>query len=111
VRYAFELGKTLKENFIGVNARYVAGQTRIPSNFDEIDYPSPPAAYFIPDAEAGTRLQLGRQPLYVSVAVTNIFNGRYRDYLDAFRYFIDQPGRTVVLRLRMPFSFINDQTN
>ncbi|WP_276133991.1 TonB-dependent receptor [Polluticoccus soli] len=111
VRYGFEMGEVLQECYVALNARYIAEQVRIPSNFDAIDYPRPPAAYFVPDAEAGTRLLLGKQPIYVSVAVTNMFNVKYRDYLDAFRYFIDQPGRNVVLRLRMPFSFIKDQTN
>ena len=32
----------------------------------------------------------------------NLFNTTYRDYLSRFRYFIDDPGRNVVLRLRVP---------
>lgn len=104
-KYITNLSKTLQDCYISLDGRYVFEQKRIPANFDSIDYPRPPAAYLLADAEIGTTLQLHKQPLYVSLGVTNLFNTRYRDYLDAFRYFIDQPGRNVVLRVRLPFNF------
>lgn len=104
-RYTHPLGRRVSNGFIGINGRYVFRQQRIPSIFDEIDYPRPPAAYFVLDAEAGATVHLGRQPVFASVAVNNALNARYRDYLDAFRYFLDQPGTNVALRLRIPFNF------
>ncbi len=103
--YTKDISKTLQECFISADARYVFRQVRIPANFDVIDYPQPPAAYFLADVAIGTMLMAGKQPLYISLTAMNIFNQRYRDYLDAFRYFIDQPGRNIVLRLRVPFPF------
>lgn len=103
--YTQNISKRLQECFFSVDGKYVFNQWRIPGNFDVIDYPRPPAAYFLLDASAGTTLIAGKQPLYISLTVMNILNQRYRDYMDAFRYFIDQPGTNVVLRLRVPFSF------
>lgn len=113
-KYSLPVGERFKDNYLSVDVRYVFNQWRIPSYFDSIDYPRPPAGYFLLDASAGTRLMAGRQPLYLSLTVMNALNQKYRDYLDAFRYFIDQPGTNVVLRLRVPLSFnnsINNQKN
>ena len=92
----------------------MAEQTRVPQNFDAIDFPRPPAAYFLLGAEVGSALRVGQQPLLWSLAVSNALNSRYRDYLDAFRYFIDRPGRDVALRITVPVSLLrkeNETTN
>jgi iron complex outermembrane receptor protein len=107
-KYSRSFSKTLQNSFIGVDARYVTKQTRIPANFDAIDHPRPPEEYFLLDASIGTSLQFKKQTVNVSLSVDNLLNAKYRDYLDAFRYFIDQPGRNIVLRLNIPFQF-NDQ--
>jgi iron complex outermembrane receptor protein len=105
-KYTRTLSKTLRECYIGVDLKYVFEQTRIPANFDSIDYPRPPKEYFLLDASIGTCLQITeKQPLYISISATNILNSKYRDYLDVFRYFINQPGINVVLRIRMPLEF------
>lgn len=105
-RYTRNISPALKDCFLSIDAKYVFRQTRIPSNFDSIDYPRPPAGYLLLDASVGTQLMLSKkQPLFISVAVTNILNQKYRDYMDVFRYFIDQPGTNVALRLRLPFEF------
>ncbi|HRO43517.1 MAG TPA: TonB-dependent receptor, partial [Flavipsychrobacter sp.] len=106
-KYSKDLGKRFLENFLEINARYVFEQKRIPANFDSIDYPRPPAAYFLLDASAGTHFKIGRQSIHLSISAANLLNQRYRDYLDVFRYFIDQPGRNIVLRIRVPFDFKN----
>lgn len=103
--YTTNLSNRLQECFVSADARYVFNQWRIPSNFDAIDYPRPPAAYFLADLSVGGKLMAGMQPVYISLTAMNIFNQKYRDYMDAFRYFIDQPGTNFVLRLRVPFSF------
>lgn len=102
-KYTRSISARLQECFAGVDMRYVLRQQRIPGNFDQIDYPHPPEGYFLVDASVGTRIQLNKQPLYISIAATNIFNIRYRDYMDVFRYFINQPGTNIALRIRVPF--------
>lgn len=107
-RYTFDISKKLREAYINVEGRYVFNQWRIPSNFDQIDYPRPPAAYFLLGASVGATIYAGKQPLNISLTAMNVLNQRYRDYLDAFRYFIDQPGSNYVLRVRIPIT-INNQ--
>lgn len=109
--YTKDISRKLQECYLGLDTRYVFNQWRIPSNFDVIDYPRPPAGYFLADVAVGTKLLAGSQPLYISLTVMNIFNQKYRDYLDAFRYFIDQPGTNVVLRLRVPITFNNSKNH
>ena len=105
--YTKDISNRLQECFLSADVKYVFRQSRIPANFDKIDYPRPPAGYFLLDMSVGTKLNAGKQPIYISLTVMNILNQKYRDYLDAFRYFIDQPGTNVVLRVRVPFSFNN----
>lgn len=104
MKYSFTLSKKIKECYTGFNGSYVMQQTRIPGNFDQIDYPKPPGAYFLLNAEAGLKLFLRSQPFLCSITASNLLNTRYRDYMDIFRYFIDQPGTNIALRLQVPFN-------
>lgn len=108
-RYSRDLKGSFKSVYIGASGKYVFNQWRIPENFDEIDHPRPPAAYFLLDGTVGSKVVFGKQALNLSLSVTNILNTSYRDYLDAFRYFIDQPGTNVVLRVNMPLTFNNNK--
>jgi iron complex outermembrane receptor protein len=103
-RYSCSLSKHMSECYVELSGKYAFRQTRIPGNFDSIDYPRPPAGYFLLDAAVGSTIHLGKQPLQMSLAVENALNARYREYLDAFRYFIDQPGTNIILRLKIPFN-------
>lgn len=103
-RYSTDLGK-LRGAYVSVDGRFVAQQTRVPRNFDDIDFPLPPAGYALLGAEIGSMLRFGKQPLTWSLGVSNALDKRYRDYLDAFRYFLDRPGRDVALRVTVPLSF------
>lgn len=105
--YSRDISNRFQECFLSAEARYVFRQVRIPSNFDAIDYPRPPADYFLLDMSVGTKLNAGKQLMYISLTIMNVLNQKYRDYLDAFRYFIDQPGTNVVLRVRVPISINN----
>ncbi|MCB0697236.1 MAG: TonB-dependent receptor [Chitinophagaceae bacterium] len=109
--YTRDISPGLKECYISADAKFVFHQWRIPANFDQVDFPRPPAGYFLADVSVGTTLEAGKQPLYMSLTVMNLFNQKYRDYLDAFRYFINQPGTNVVLRVRVPVSFNNKKSS
>lgn len=107
-RYGKDLSRRWKECFVELGGRYVLQQRRIPGNFDEIDFPRPPGSYFLLDASVGVTLYAQRQPFYLSLAATNLLDQRYRDYLDVFRYFLDQQGRNIALRIRVPLDFKTD---
>ena len=87
-------------SFFEVNATLVKRQTRFPQN---VDYADPPSGYALLDINLGTELQFGGQPLRFNFSAQNIANKTYRDYLSRFRYFTDDPGRNVVLRVQIPF--------
>lgn len=104
LRYSRDISDTWKECFLSLNGQYVLQQRRLPGDFDSVDYPRPPAAYFLLEAQAGTTIYAGKQALHLSIAATNLLDQRYRDYMDAFRYFLNQPGRNIIFRLRIPFT-------
>lgn len=100
--YHFKDGKQLSGTYVSVNALYMDKQWRAPAGQD---YLPPPAAYFLLGAEAGTSIRIGSQQLDISIAVTNMLDTPYRNYLNRFRYYADEMGRNVILRLKWPFQF------
>jgi iron complex outermembrane receptor protein len=81
---------------------YVAEQTRIPA---AEDYASPPAAYSLIAATAGSSFSIGDTQIIWSVEGSNLLNTVYRDYLNRFRYYADEAGRNITLRIKIPFIF------
>lgn len=68
------------------------------------DYAPAPPAYWLAELEAGFTWQVGQQPVHLGLAVFNLTNTRYREYLNRFRYFADEVGRNVSLRVKVPFA-------
>lgn len=100
LKYTFKEKTDKQSPFIRINFTHVLEQPRVPAN---ADYAVPPAAYTLLDVEAGTTFHFKKQTLEVGLAIFNLLDERYRDYLDRFRYFVDAPGRNVSLRLKVPF--------
>jgi iron complex outermembrane receptor protein len=87
--------------YLSAAGTYVAKQTR----FDlAADLAPPPDAYVLVDAELGGETEVGDQTVKVALSGTNLLNQRYREYTSLLRYFADQPGYQVLLRLSMQFS-------
>jgi len=102
LRYEFRARDGAEEvPFVRLTMVNTLEQTRAPEN---IDYAPPPPGYTRFDLEAGATFVWGKQPFDVGVGVRNLFNVSYREYLNRFRYFVDEPGRNVSLRLRVPFN-------
>lgn len=128
----FELGieKTfgssiLERPFIGLNARYVARQNNEPrvvtiaeirdaqkndedlfadddSVFDILEAPD---AYLLFNFNAGFSLPLKNEQdrLEFFFSIDNLLNTRYRNYLNRFRYYADELGRNINLRVNFNF--------
>lgn len=94
-----------KNTFIGLGAQLVAKQWRVNP---EVDYVPPPEAYQLVFLKAGTRLWMGKQPLNLVLRVNNLLNTRYRDYLNRYRYFADDLGRNISLKINLPINFTNN---
>jgi iron complex outermembrane receptor protein len=88
--------KSLTNNFLQVNYLYVTRQTRYTPNSDFV---GPPGSYGLWGLNGGTKILLGdgSKSLTVDLAVDNLFNVAYRDYLNRFRYYADDIGRNVQL--------------
>jgi iron complex outermembrane receptor protein len=74
--------------------RYVVGQ----------DYAPPPAGYALLDASLGGMIDLApSMQMRITLSCNNILNTQYRDYLNRYRYFADDPGRNFILRITTMF--------
>ena len=78
----------------------VARQTRYPTGQD---YTEPPAAFTLFDLEGGTQLNWSGQTLHLGLTIQNLFNTSYRSYLNRLRYFADEPGRNISVRIKLIF--------
>ena len=79
-------------------------QTRYPNNnflvfipetdsFEEVDISTPPGSYLLLNLRAGLDFTVfGNRNLNLGVAVNNLFNTKYRNYMNRLRYFADELG-------------------
>ena len=67
------------------------------------DFLPPPDSYFLMELEAGFSLLSGAEKLKFHIAFRNLFNTSYRDYLNRMRYYADDTGRSIELRIKYQF--------
>lgn len=67
------------------------------------DFAPPPDTYHLLDLAAGATVPVFLQPVELSLEVQNLFDTTYRNYLSRLRYYADEPGRSVLLRAKVPF--------
>jgi iron complex outermembrane receptor protein len=97
----------LHHNYLEIGGQFVAQQQRFPINSD---YLPPPAGYYLFEIAAGTEIPISEShKIHLNMAVQNVFNQDYRDYLSRFRYFVADTGRNFIMRLRIPFGEFPDE--
>ena len=115
LRYDWAQWGRLSNLYVSVSGLYVAHQNRAPAvtstqeNGNVVfrgDFAPPPPAYFLLGAELGFTAPVHGQAMSVILSSTNLSNVAYRDYLNRFRYFADEPGRNISLKLRLPLSIL-----
>lgn len=89
----------LRSSEFELESTFVRRQMRFPKG---VDYADPPEGYSLFNLGYRVEIASGTSAIQLGLSVQNLFNTVYRDYLSRFRYFIDDPGRNVVLRLRLP---------
>ncbi len=99
IRYTWDSIGRVRNFHVGLGNLGVARQSRVPPNSD---YTPPPAGYDLWAADAGCSLPWGKKGIDVNLSVTNLTNVSYRDYLNRFRYYMNDLGRNVVLRVTVP---------
>ena len=100
VKYEKNEWRKLKNVFANLQYAVVAQQNRFPQGLDLIN---PPPAYGLVDVNMGVETRLGKQPIRLSASIYNLFNTSYRDYLSRFRYYTNEPGVNLMIRLAVPF--------
>ena len=82
-----------------VSTEIVGSQSRVK---DDADFVPSPDGYAL--LGAGVEAEIGkRQPVRVGVEVHNLLDTAYRDYNSLLRYYADQPGRDIRMRVGMDF--------
>jgi iron complex outermembrane receptor protein len=100
VRYTLPRLGRLRNAFLGFGNLAVAKQYRVPPNSD---FTTPPPGYVLWSAEAGCSIPFQKRTIDISLSGTNLTNVAYRDYMNQFRYYVDDLGRNIVLRILIPF--------
>jgi iron complex outermembrane receptor protein len=112
IEYNLGNARKINETYFSISSTWVLQQTRVPSTGNievpgttvkQSDYLNPPPAYFLLALEAGTKLKMKHSNWSFILSVTNAANRTYRDYMNSFRYFSDEMGRNISLRVRIPF--------
>ncbi|PIB38085.1 TonB-dependent receptor [Maribacter sp. 4G9] len=94
----------------GMESQFVFEQKRFPPNITVfspeqqqdvlLDINTPPPAYHLLAFNAETSFSLNNdKDLTVGLGATNLLNTSYRDYLNRLRYFVDDMGRNINLRI------------
>lgn len=94
----------IKNTHLDLESIFVNKQTRVPEN---ADYVEPPDGYTLFNAGVSSTIMLSDSPVRLNLELHNVLNTAYRDYLSRFRYFIDDPGRSLILRVQVPLGHNN----
>ncbi|HEY0108891.1 MAG TPA: TonB-dependent receptor, partial [Fibrella sp.] len=90
-----------REPYVSVGNLLVARQNRVPANSD---FTPPPPGYNLWSASVGSTVTITeKQSVEISLTATNLFDVQYRDYLNRFRYYANDLGRNVAVRLKWAF--------
>lgn len=88
------------EPYVEVGMTAVREQTRVPEG---TIYALPTDGYQLAHVEMGAAsLNLWGRHVDATLEVRNLFDTSYRDYLSRYKLFVDDPGRDIVLRVRVP---------
>lgn len=102
--YSFNDSKHFSGTYFSIEMQNVFRQSRVPDDRNgKQDYKEPPAGYMLLNADVSTSFKVASLPLTFSIGVRNLLNKAYRDYLNSFRYFTDEMGRNISLRLKFGF--------
>ena len=97
----FKESKKISNTYLSAGIKNVFKQTRVPAeNNGKRDYKGAPAAYTLVNAHFSTSFKAGSFPVTAQLSATNLLNKVYRHYVNSHRYFTDEMGRNISLRLQ-----------
>ncbi|MCS6807894.1 MAG: TonB-dependent receptor [Bacteroidota bacterium] len=86
--------------FCEFSSLLVRTQDRFPQN---VDYTLPPHGYVLFDVSLGSTIHAFSTQLTWSITARNLLDTPFRDYLSRYRYFADDAGRNIIIRVSVPF--------
>lgn len=97
-RFENKLQYNFKKNnaYISIAHQFVAYQNRVEANSDFL---VPPNSYQLITFQSELKIK----HLTFGLTVSNLLNQSYREYLNRFRYFSDDLGRNISLRIKYKF--------
>ncbi|GAA4341813.1 TonB-dependent receptor [Flaviaesturariibacter amylovorans] len=102
VAWTLKEGARFSDTRLALELQHVWEQTRVPGEAaGPRDYKAPPPGYTLLHADLSTTVRAGRYPITIGLTGRNLLNTVYRDYLNAFRYFTDEMGRNLSLRIKI----------
>jgi iron complex outermembrane recepter protein len=84
-----------------LRAQYNNKQWRMPANSDYIG--SPPA-YILLHCSANAYVKTKIGAINLGLEINNLLNETYREYLNRFRYYTDEMGRNITMRITIPIN-------
>jgi iron complex outermembrane receptor protein len=94
--YKFPKLGMFDKTFASLTATLVSRQNRFDIN---ADFAPPPDGYWLLGAAIGTELSVNGQRVRITAEGRNLLDARYRDYISLVRYFADEPGLEVLVRV------------
>ena len=102
ITYNFNGTDRLSAPYITAELANVFRQTRVPGDKNgRQDYKEAPAGYNLVNLTGSVTIRIGKQPVTLGAGVRNLFNVAYREYMNSFRYYADEAGRNVQIRLKL----------
>ena len=98
---AYNFGKinASSTNKLTLSNLLVTKQTREP----DFDIAAAPPAYALFNLAYQRGIKLGENKLNLGLQVQNLFNSSYKEYMNRFRYFTDDIGRNILLKINYQF--------
>ncbi|SDD55448.1 iron complex outermembrane recepter protein [Algoriphagus faecimaris] len=96
---AYEFGEEEKSHKFTLSNLLVARQKREP----DFDLAPAPPAYALFNFAYLQQLEVGKNKLNLGFQVQNLFNTSYKEYMNRFRYFTDDIGRNILLKINYQF--------
>jgi len=107
ITYLKEFSKARKL-VCNISVPLVRTQDRVETNSD---YVAPPKGYVLVNAQISYTFLIRKQNIDLSLEFNNLLNQSYRDYMNRFRYFADETGRNIGLKIKVPFNIHTNEKN
>lgn len=96
---AFEFGKKQQTNKLTLSNMLVARQNREP----DFDLAPAPPGYALINLGYQRQFLIGNDKLNLGIQIQNLLNSSYKEYMNRFRYFTDDIGRNILLKINYQF--------